>query len=433
MKGLVVPAELHLIEVGGQRILYNPELHTWDAVSEQELSAVRLLQHGSLDLDSAVRESLLRLVLSALLYVDGSQPAKEKVTVFPASPQAVYWTITQRCNLRCVYCYADASPEPKDELNTAQSLAALESIASVGPRWIFFTGGEPLVRTDVFELAHSCRDHGIHVGLLTNATLIDESTADAIVAAFDSVAVSLDSAEPSFHDAARGQGTHARAMRGIELLMKRGLTPSVNTTVTSVNARDVINLARLMRDMGITEHRLSIHMPVGRGRSDCVGCETSALVRVLNQLLQDGTWKDLKRKSPATFQAYLPRRFSPKRQCGLGTSELSVDQLGRVYPCRLLNNVPKLVAGNVLESPLSLIYRQSQVLLDCRAIAVEDIPGCSKCAYRYFCGGGCRALAYHDKGDLRAEFTGLCLVNQLEFGFLLAEERQAAHAEALGG
>jgi radical SAM protein with 4Fe4S-binding SPASM domain len=348
---------------------------------------------------------------------------------FPDSPQAVYWSLTPKCNLRCVYCFADASPTEKGELNTAESLAAVESIASVKPRWVFFTGGEPMVRADLFRLAASCRSHGISTGLLTNATLIDGPIVEAIVRGFDSVAISLDSADPALHDATRGQGSHVRTMRGIELLIREGLTPSINTTVTNVNINDIFNLARLMRDMGVTQHRLSVHMPVGRGKNDCLGCDEGQLVGLLGRILSDGAWQDLKRESPATFQSYLPRRFRPKSQCGLGTNELSVDHLGTVYPCRLLNSIPELAAGNVLENALSSIYHESPVLQGCRKISVEDISECRSCAYRYFCGGGCRALAYHDTGNLLAPFTGMCSINQLEFRFLLAEERTAAYAE----
>jgi radical SAM protein with 4Fe4S-binding SPASM domain len=426
-KGLEMPAEMRLIEVDGQLILYNPDLHTWCAVTAEELRALRALESSQTDPDHSVPESLLRLVVNGLLYISGSPPVREKTVSFPTSPQAVYWTVTQRCNLRCVYCFAEASPAHHDELDTATSLIVADSIASAEPKWVFFTGGEPMVRPDLYELAGRCKKHGIRTGLLTNATLIDHRAAEAIASTFDSVAVSLDSAEPSLHDALRGKGTHARTVQGIALLIQSGTTPSVNTTVTSMNIGDVMQLARLMRDMGVTEHRLSVHMPVGRGSSDGLECEPEQLASLLQDILRDGTWKELKRKSPATFQSYLPKRFRPKCQCGLGTNEVSVDHTGTVYPCRLLNGVPEMVAGNVLRNSLAEIYRESPVLLECRSLTVEDIPGCSACTYRYFCGGGCRALAYHNCGDLQAQFSGMCAITQLEFDFLLTQETAAAH------
>lgn len=428
MKGLVVPADLHLLEINGLKILYNPELHTWDVVSEDELKEAERLLHGDMSTSSTTK-SLLRLVLSGLLYTRDSLPARERITAFPDSPQDVYWSLTQRCNLRCSYCYADASAARGDELNTEESLAAIESIATARPRWVFFTGGEPLLRSDLLELASRCRKHGMCTGLLTNGTLLDESSAKGVALAFDSVAVSLDSADPALHDAVRGQGTHSQTMRGIELLLQEGLTPSVNTTVTSVNLHDIMRLAQLMRDVGVTRHRLSLHMPVGRGKHDHLGCDKDHLVALLSRILSKGAWKDLRRECPATFQSSLPRRFRPKIQCGLGTNELSIDSQGAVYPCRLLNSLPELGAGNILEDTLSSIYLTSPVLQDCRSISVEQIRTCRDCVYRYFCGGGCRALAYHDTGDLRAPFTGMCLTSQIEFRYLLAEEREAARAQ----
>ncbi|HAF66870.1 MAG TPA: hypothetical protein DCG91_03640 [Clostridiales bacterium UBA9857] len=420
-----VPKEILHIRTDGYNVLYNPEMHSWDYLTDEELVLYRSIQkNGSIDhlrFSRELQTSLFRFVLKGLLYHGTSPPLVEKEKAFPESPSAVYWAITNSCNLHCIYCFADASPSMLRRLNTRQAFAALESILTSNPQWVYFTGGEPLLENDLFDLACFCKDTGVRTGLLTNATLITPRTAQRIACSFDSVAISLDSLTPEIHDALRGPGTHRRTLRGLLLLLEHGVRPAINTTVTRMNIDEIPALANWVRQLGLDEHRLSIHMAVGRGKNDGLGCDESRLLWLLQRVIQQGAWLNLKKTSYSVFQASLPKPFKPKCQCGLGTNELLVDGMGNVFPCRLLCH-ESFLAGNVLRQPLCHIYNTSRVLLECRTIDVEDIPICRNCNYRYFCGGGCRALAFHATGDITAPLLDMCNVYKREFDFMLAQE-----------
>jgi radical SAM protein with 4Fe4S-binding SPASM domain len=424
MPKLQVPREVFHVGDVGSNILYNPEMHSWDSLTDEELNMYEMFQEkGGVDCSQAAKEVqsyLFRLVFRGLLYPESLSQSVERVKEFPDSPTAVYWEVTDRCNMECLYCFADGSAKNDQGLSTYEGFRVLESIATSNTQWIYFTGGEPLLREDLFDLAQFCKDLGIKTGLLTNATLIDRDIAGRIAGVFDSVAISLDSASPGINDSLRGAKTHAKALNGLYMLLDQDVKPAVNTTVTNLNLSDIPQLIRLLSDLGLSEHRLSIHMAIGRGKDDALGCDENEILWALEEMIRNGAWLNLKKESYSFFQARLPEPFKPKCQCGFGTNELLVDALGNVFPCRLLKH-KELLAGNVLREPLSKIYTTSTALSKCRAIDVDEIPNCSMCTYRYFCGGGCRALAFHATGDITAHISDMCNVYKREFDFLLTQ------------
>jgi AdoMet-dependent heme synthase len=164
-------------------------------------------------------------------------------------PRLVAWEVTRNCNLNCVHCRASASRGPYEgELDTAKCLRVLDQIEQVGKPIVILTGGEPLLREDVFELARYGTDKGLRMVMATNGTLITEEVTKRMRSSgIQRVSISLDGATAEQHDRFRKvPGAFDGALEGIELLKKDHLEFQVNTTITRHNvdqAEETLQLA----------------------------------------------------------------------------------------------------------------------------------------------------------------------------------------------
>jgi len=154
----------------------------------------------------------------------------------------IAWETTAACNLSCSYCRASASPNPQpDELNTAEAQSFIDSIVPLSPMLIL-SGGEPMLRPDIFLLARHAVSHGLRVSLATNGTLITPKSANEIAAAgISRVSISLDGASAEKHDQNRGLGSFQAAMRGVECLRAK-VDFQINFTITRRNEADVLRV-----------------------------------------------------------------------------------------------------------------------------------------------------------------------------------------------
>ncbi|HXY07746.1 MAG TPA: radical SAM protein [Terriglobales bacterium] len=183
-------------------------------------------------------------------------------------PRLIFWELTKGCNLRCVHCRASATElsSPSD-LSTKAALDIIDQIAAVSTPILVLSGGEPLFRSDVFQLARYGTDQGLRVALATNGTLVTKECARMIVdAGVRRVAISLDGADARTHDAFRGiSGAFDAALAGFRNLKNLGMSMQINTTVARHNAHqlpDVLNLARSLRADALHTFLL---VPVGCG------------------------------------------------------------------------------------------------------------------------------------------------------------------------
>jgi len=183
-------------------------------------------------------------------------------------PRLIFWELTKGCNLRCVHCRASATElsSPSD-LSTKAALDIIDQIAALSTPILVLSGGEPLFRSDVFQLARYGTDQGLRVALATNGTLVTKECARMIVdAGVRRVAISLDGADARTHDAFRGiSGAFDAALAGFRNLKNLGMSMQINTTVARHNAHqlpDVLNLARSLRADALHTFLL---VPVGCG------------------------------------------------------------------------------------------------------------------------------------------------------------------------
>ncbi len=317
----------------------------------------------------------------------------------------ISWNSTNQCNMFCDHCYRDAGARLEEELNTEQAKKLLREIKQAGFRIMIFSGGEPLMRPDIYELGAYAAEIGLRPVLGTNGTLITPEAAKHLKdAGFRAAAISIDSLDKEKHDKFRRfDGALELALQGIENLKAAGIAVQINTTVMEWNLEEIdaiIDFANTIRAMG---HHLLFLVPTGRA----VNIEEEALrvakyEKTLAHIMERQKTVDIELKPTCAPQFIriadkkgIKLRFS--RGCLAGISYCIISPRGDVQPCAYLN----IPLGNVKEQPFDEIWRDNDMF---KALRSEEYGGkCGICDYRQRC-GGCRARAYYySGGDYMAE------------------------------
>jgi len=330
----------------------------------------------------------------------------------------VAWEVTRNCNLNCIHCRAAATRgHHAGELNTEACLRLLDQIKEVGKPVIILTGGEPLLRPDIFDIARYGSEQGLRMVMAPNGTLITEANAKEMVASgIQRISISLDGANEESHDLFRQvDGAFHGALNGIECAKKAGLDFQINTTITQQNFEDLPRIQELAVELGAVAHHIFLLVPTGRGKY-IVDQEISAqqYEETLNWFYDQRDKVPLQLKATCAPHYYRILRERAReegkkvtfkthgldavtRGCLGGTSFCFVSNTGVVQPCGFLD----LNCGNVKETPFPRIWKESEVFLALRDF--NRLKGkCGRCEYRRVC-GGCRARAYEATGDYLAE------------------------------
>lgn len=330
----------------------------------------------------------------------------------------VAWEVTRGCNLACVHCRASAERGPyPGELTTQECLRVMDEVASISKPVIILTGGEPLLREDIFDLARYGSSKGFRMVMATNGTLITEETVRKMKdSGIQRISVSLDGPNPETHDAFRKvKGAFAGSLRGIELAKKDGLEFQINTTITQVNLHLIPDILQLAVSLGAVAHHIFLLVPTGRGK-ELQDQEISALdyEKTLNWFYEQRERVPLQLKATCAPHYYRilrqrakkeGKKIAPKeygldamtRGCLGGISFSFISHVGQVQPCGYL----ELNCGNVREKSFGEIWENSEVFKNLRN--TDGYRGkCGRCEFRKVC-GGCRARAYESLGDYMAE------------------------------
>lgn len=362
-------------------------------------------------------------------------------------PRRIYWEVTRGCNLRCLHCRATptelASPE---DLPTHQCKAIMDQIAVIGRPILVLTGGEPLFRSDIYELGAYGRAKGFRMGLATNGTLVTPGVARRIVeAGFQKVGISLDGADAATHDRFRQMpGAFEAAVAGFHALKEAGMSLQVNTSITTHNVRQLDEMLKMVLDLEAAAWHLFLLVPVGCGIqiAESMQVQAEEYERVLNWLYEKSMQVAMDLRAvcaPHYFRVRVQRRMlerqSGERQPGLttpvgqeastrgpttltvrrgclaGSSMCFISYRGEVFPCGYL----PVKAGNLQEETFTEIWEDSPVFLSLRD--PDRLEGrCGRCEFRILC-AGCRARAYGMSGDYLAE-EPFCIYQPGKIGLL---------------
>jgi heme b synthase len=329
----------------------------------------------------------------------------------------VFWETTVACNLRCVHCRAcPTENRPPDELSFDQACRLLSDISTFAKPVIVLSGGEPLVRDDISDLAAFGTDIGLRMVLATNGTLLDSQSAMRLKSAgIQRISVSIDGADAPTHDAFRRlAGAFESAMRGIECARSSGIPVQINATVAHHNIDQLPSILDLAIERGACALHLFLLVPTGCGK-DIAGHQMISpdqYESVLNWLHDASHSAPIELKATcAPHYARIARQAagaeSGERRaenhpaapggCLAGTGVCFVSHRGEVFPCGYF----PVSAGNVLDTPLGVIWARSELFRSLRDPSL--LKGkCGLCEYRRVC-GGCRARAYAETGDYLAE------------------------------
>jgi radical SAM protein with 4Fe4S-binding SPASM domain len=308
----------------------------------------------------------------------------------------IAWETTSACNLECTYCRASASAGPdKNELSTAEAVSLIDQMAFLNPMLIF-SGGEPLLRPDIFSLANYASGKGLRISLATNGTLLTPQIVEKISASgFKCVSISLDGASAQTNDLTRGQGCFIQAINGVNLL-KDKVEFQINMTICQRNADEIVDMFNLAENLGASALHFFFMVPTGRGQTmDSISAKKQE--ELLGLINYEGARHSLDIQVTCAPQyARIAEVSGGQRRSGgclAGIRFLFVSRKGDVYPCGYL----PILAGNIREKNLKEIWENSPLLASLRE---RDLKGkCGVCNYRQNC-GGCRARAYAQDGDV---------------------------------
>lgn len=343
---------------------------------------------------------------------------KESGTVLPANLRLVAWEVTRSCNLSCVHCRAASMDKPyQGEFTTDEAFSLLDDIAKVGKPIIILTGGEPLLRDDVFEIARYGTTRGFRMTLATNGTLITDDVAQNLKeAGIQRVSISIDGATAESHDNFRKvEGAFDGAVRGIEILKKHEIPFQINTTITSVNLGELEGIHRFAISIGAVAHHIFLLVPTGRGKNLAnQALPADEYEKALHWFYEQRGKSSLQLKATCAPHYYriLRQRAHEKgervtfethgldavtRGCLAGIGFCFVSNIGTVQPCGYL----EVDCGNVRKAPFSEIWENSEIFRSLRNLSLYE-GKCGYCEFIRVC-GGCRARAYEATGNFLAE------------------------------
>ena len=356
-----------------------------------------------------------------------------------AAMPVVVWNCTGQCNLRCIHCYASATNRDSDgQMDTAMGLKFINDLAEFEVPVILFSGGEPLLRKDVFELASFASSRGIRVALSTNGTLINDKTADAIKKiCFAEVGISLDGIS-STNDRFRGKkGAYRDALQGIRNCVARGIRVSLRLTITRYNHEEIPLIFRLIEEEGID--RVCFYHLAYSGRGDGLRQQDvthSQTRRAVDTICQhtldmhgrglrkevltvgnhaDGVYlylKTLERDPKHAGQILELLKINGGNNSGLRIG--AVDDRGNVHPDQFWQNYS---LGNVMQRKFGEIWMDtSEPLLQGLRNRKKLLKGrCARCKYVDLCNGNLRVRAEAVYNDLWAEDPA-CYLSDREIG-----------------
>lgn len=320
----------------------------------------------------------------------------------------IYIDITEKCNLKCPYCYLDCLTGITNELKAEDWINLINEIDNLHIENLFITGGEPLLREDLFDILNGANFKNIKTtGLLTNGTMIDLENIDDICENFDVVQIALDGVNKKTHEISRGKDTFDQVLNAIELL-KSAVDSSkldqvlISMTVFEENKAEVSEMVRFAYSKNCNMSFFNV-LPAGRANKSSglhwlTSDEYSRVIidayRAFNEIIDENLRKGKKTSfyiKPSNVNYGSIYTTEPIHNCGLGIKELSIGSDGTVYPCRGLH-FSDLSVGNIKNNKLTALYKKSVERFS--DVSVNKNPVCRSCNLKYFCGGGCRLYGY---------------------------------------
>lgn len=372
-----------------------------------------------------------------------AEPGRDGLRVM-RTPKSVDIDITDRCNLRCKYCYFYTSPaDVKTDLPAEEWIRFFGELNRCAVTEVCLAGGEPFIREDLKDILEGVVRNRMRFSLLSNGTLITEDMARFLASTprCNYVQVSLDGSGPETHDACRGSGAFDKAVSGIRLLQKHRVKVVVRVTIHRSNVRDLEAVARLLlEDLGLPGFGTNSagHMglcQVNEDQVELTAAERELAMKTLlalnakyggrinaqaGPLAEGRMWSEMERARRAGLGS-LPDR-GRLTACGCVFDKIAVRTDGVIVPCNMLSHIE---LGRINRDPLDEVWRNHPELRKVRErrfIPLSRYDFCRGCDYLNYCTGNCPALAYSHLGVVDHPSPDGCLRKFLSEGGRLPEE-----------
>jgi len=323
-------------------------------------------------------------------------------------PKVIAWEVTRRCSLRCKHCRGSARDTNfSNELSTSECFRIIDEITDIVTPVLILTGGEPMVREDIYDIADYATKKRMRVVMAPCGHLITPETAKKLKdAGIKCISISLDGATAKTHDAFRGvESAFEKTLVGLQHAKDAGISFQINTTVSKHNVDELEEIFNLAVELGAITFDIFLLVPTGRG-SALKHLELSPEIyeTTLNRIAEIADTAPIRVKTTcAPHYSRIQRQREKKTNaymgngCMAGREFVFISHRGIVQPCGFLD----LPCGNLRENTFKEVYEKSEVFLNLRKI--DDYNGkCGVCEFRFVC-GGCRARSYAHCGDYLAE------------------------------
>ncbi|WP_440873749.1 heme d1 biosynthesis radical SAM protein NirJ [Thalassotalea sp. PLHSN55] len=366
----------------------------------------------------------------------------------------VIWNLIRRCNLQCKHCYSTSLDiDFKDELSTEQIKATIDDLKVAHVPVLILSGGEPLLRPDIFEITQYAKDKGFYVALSTNGTLINEDNIEQIKAAnYQYVGISIDGLE-EFHDEFRRQkGSFQTSMHAIRLCKEAGIKVGMRLCLTKDNFKDLPAMLDLMEENEVDKFYLSHLNYSGRGKRNAENDAMFKMTKDAMEMLYERAWAHIEQGRDSDFVTgnndadgpfllqWAEKKFGqahPNRVANLkqrlinwggnasGVNVANIDNTGTIHPDTYWWNHP---IGNVKSEKFSDVWAntQDELMLGFRQSPRPVKGRCAQCQFLNICGGNTRTRAFAQSGDAWAEDPG-CYLNDDEIGVIAANASTQNH------
>lgn len=324
-----------------------------------------------------------------------------------SAPISNFWTFTNLCNLRCTHCAWDSAKSLPDELGEEECKCLIKELFDMGVCELSFSGGEPLTKKkQLLEMATYSTKLGFHLGMATNAILIDSVVADELLhVGINEVQVSFEGLEA--HENIRGRGVWERTINSVKIMKQKGFDITFAVAINKTNLHELDNIFATAKKAGVKNVRFVRFIPIGRGKRNMEQFEFSVKEE---RMLADTLWQKRWEFFPETIVTFnkhyasigaishpklgnIPDTFSWNWDCPSGRSRICIMPQGKVAPCPLIGSLG-LDGGSVKETSLQEIWDYSEFFRFVRTRKLEHNKSCQSCNLWNKCSGGCKAASY---------------------------------------
>lgn len=354
--------------------------------------------------NETTKKMLYKMIASVLVWFSKSYDKKQEFSY----PRYVYWGLSDNCNLNCKYCYGRYGENMNELslLNLADAKRIIDILSSAQTKTLYLTGGEPLLNPICFDICDYAVKKGIECSLITNGTLIDNTTIDRCKS-FSHIKISIDSHIENINEKTRGMGTHDSIIRSIELVHNNDIELFLGTVVTKYNKDNLGEFITYMNTKyKISGHSFMQYSPTYNHKNEEMMCTVDDVIKYDTEIT--ATYQRLTNKynegiTPSSV-------YNPNKRicCGMGVEEIFLNPVGSVYPCRMTYS-DDMYLGNILYDEYKKIISNASKIHE--KISV-DVLTCNKCDYKYLCGGACRAYHQGRTGSIFCNANDVCKISK---------------------